>query len=727
MRLERIAPIACLFLAASRTAVPQTTHISHLTQSHVQDGVVTDMQMLRASSGWARVGGSLLWTEDNGQTWQEITPPQLSGGALIAMFFLNASTAWVVGEHIDAQKNVQLTVLSTADGGKNWSNQPFSPNSEPESKYSEFLQGRFAHRGYLTFSDTQHGWLELQIVTSASFSSAYLFSTSDGGSTWSQLPFPPICDRMKFISPTVGWLGAGRIGSLGSDRLYFTDDGGQHWQQQEVTAPAEAAGFDRALYDLPSFPAGSAQGLLPVTFFKAAKLPRTSTSWKDSSVFAVYASSDGGRNWTPLTVDPNIPVDGRVPAAAYDSTVIKTFVSNGRFITGTHASNKAVGLPPTMPKKAGVTKISFVDALHGWLLVSGSTCEQPKTNCTSVTALLTTVDGGQTVAEITPKMKATSISGPRSEAVTIERNVAGFDTCVTLTPSQMSTWWDTSPYSVVGVYIGGDNEGCKSWNNSMVNFAWEQNAGCAGWEFAPIYVGPQPSCLNPGNCPGGCSQISTDLNAAYNQGVDSAGDAIRIAYNSLLFDEGFIVYYDLESYDSNNSSSVAATTQSFLQGWADMMHVNGQLAGAYGSTSNATQWVIPGAFAPDEVYLADVQSPINTSVYGLDYVPDGWWVYDQRIHQYNINVFESHGGVGTTIDQTTVDAEVTEMDTEFQPACCDDVCDSSCWNYNPTDPSCQNDDQSCTDCIEEYECYPGDGFAPGNPGYDCCCYICGDC
>ncbi|NEA48743.1 glycoside hydrolase domain-containing protein, partial [Streptomyces sp. SID10815] len=40
----------------------------------------------------------------------------------------------------------------------------------------------------------------------------------------------------------------------------------------------------------------------------------------------------------------------------------------------------------------------------------------------------------------------------------------GFDTCAAPGPSTMTAWKTASPYSAVGVYIGGVNRGCAQPN-----------------------------------------------------------------------------------------------------------------------------------------------------------------------------------------------------------------------------------------------------------------------
>ena len=54
----------------------------------------------------------------------------------------------------------------------------------------------------------------------------------------------------------------------------------------------------------------------------------------------------------------------------------------------------------------------------------------------------------------------------------------GFDACATPSNSTMTTWKSSSPYKVIGVYIGGANRACAQPN---LTSTWITNQWGKGW------------------------------------------------------------------------------------------------------------------------------------------------------------------------------------------------------------------------------------------------------
>ena len=57
----------------------------------------------------------------------------------------------------------------------------------------------------------------------------------------------------------------------------------------------------------------------------------------------------------------------------------------------------------------------------------------------------------------------------------------GFDPCSAPDSSTMNAWKASSPYSAIGVYIGGVNMGCSQPN---LTSSWVSQQYAAGWRFA---------------------------------------------------------------------------------------------------------------------------------------------------------------------------------------------------------------------------------------------------
>ncbi len=92
----------------------------------------------------------------------------------------------------------------------------------------------------------------------------------------------------------------------------------------------------------------------------------------------------------------------------------------------------------------------------------------------------------------------------------------GIDTCEAPSLSAMSTWRLASPYTSIGIYIGGINRACS--NAALNSSTWVNTVVAQGWKVLPIYVGLQAPCTDPGNG----TQMSRDLGTA-----DALGARLR--------------------------------------------------------------------------------------------------------------------------------------------------------------------------------------------------------
>ena len=95
----------------------------------------------------------------------------------------------------------------------------------------------------------------------------------------------------------------------------------------------------------------------------------------------------------------------------------------------------------------------------------------------------------------------------------------GFDTCAAPNTGQMGAWL-SSPYHMIGIYIGGANRACGQAN---LNSGWVNTVANEGWRLAPLYVGLQAPCN------GGFADMSGDPFAASGLGVSRADDAANHA------------------------------------------------------------------------------------------------------------------------------------------------------------------------------------------------------
>jgi photosystem II stability/assembly factor-like uncharacterized protein len=139
--------------------------------------------------------GTLLATEDGGQTWRSVPLPTRQN--LTAIHFVGDS-GWLAGW--------SGVILHSADAGKTWKQQP--------SGVQQGLDGIF-------FLDADHGW--------AVGWNATMLRTSDGGSTWERVAVPQTVfslNSVYFRDLNSGWA----VGFGG--QILRSRDGGRTWQQQ---------------------------------------------------------------------------------------------------------------------------------------------------------------------------------------------------------------------------------------------------------------------------------------------------------------------------------------------------------------------------------------------------------------------------------------------------------------------------------------------------------------
>jgi len=199
-------------------------HYQSIPHPAVRGLPLMDVQFI-GEHGWA-VGamGTILRTEDGGNTWQTI---QLKFDAdLYRVKFINKNQGWAVGGRIRIaetnegmrhdQRGGYAYIFHSIDGGKTW-----------ECQFGE--RGR--HLFALDFSDEHTGY--------AAGERGYFMKTIDGGKHWEILPTTESLNwlyGMTFLDQDNGFV----VGS--NETVLKTADGGRTWQKLD-------AGADSKFYD----------------------------------------------------------------------------------------------------------------------------------------------------------------------------------------------------------------------------------------------------------------------------------------------------------------------------------------------------------------------------------------------------------------------------------------------------------------------------------------------
>ncbi len=332
----------------------------------------SELQMIDAQTGWAQVNDQVWRTTDGGLHWRNVTPKAATAEAasvqVASADFLTASLAWVA--LLSTGTNTS-TIEETTNGGQTWQ--------------VNTLQ---IERGEISFINPQDGWVCGNGGVAAGSSSFDLFRTTDGGATWTKaqdsqqiinnapgaLPFGGDKNCPSFIDATTGWV-TGEEPVNGFRYFYVTHDGGFHWQAQSLPPPQGVSSPDDGQYSTMApvfFSNDTRDGVLPVGF---------SSSSSDLS-FTAYVTHDSGASWQSTALAPDGSFD------ALDA--LHWWMASGPDLWATSDGGQNWSkLTPGGPfqKFQNGDRLDFVSSQEGWGI---------EENNSSSSALLHTTDGGQT-------------------------------------------------------------------------------------------------------------------------------------------------------------------------------------------------------------------------------------------------------------------------------------------------------------------------------------------
>lgn len=314
------------------------------------------------SHGWIVVGDRIMATRDGGRTWRQVSTVD---GVVHNIGFFSARHGWLfTGDRLKF----------TEDGGRTWCDE-----SVPHVAGITLRQAQF--------TDEEHGWIlgtgegpmipdprnpEVSTVPPI----VILWSTSDGGKTWSRLDvpakianheFPGYC-YFSFISPDQGWLiegsqpGTGQQGKF----LYRTTDGGHDWT--EVTS----VGFYGPPQPKNGLPGGG--------YITGLDFVNDRMGLLTEDRGPAFITTDGGRSWKGLNTDHAFSCPDLLDAA--HGFVIRRNILFGTRNGGVTWRQVYPALWPTPESVSPGLKACFWNAQCGVAMVHG--------------AVLTTEDGGVT-------------------------------------------------------------------------------------------------------------------------------------------------------------------------------------------------------------------------------------------------------------------------------------------------------------------------------------------
>lgn len=332
---------------------------------------------------------------------------------------------------------------------------------------------------------------------------------------------------------------------------------------------------------------------------------------------------------------------------------------------GTAALPAGAALPATIAAQAATGHVFQVAAPGPGVLVTATYGTDPALMRKILASATFTGTGAAQPAATSPRTARTARSGGAAavpagagQAQRLQQSVLtgepgtglGFDACTAPSAATMKAWL-ASPYRVAGTYLGGANWSCTYGN---FNATWVSTVAAQGWQFIPIWVGPQAPCTNAT----GVTKINSAKAAA--EGSAEAASAVAAA-KQFGYGGGTPVYYDMEGYN-NTVSGCTKTVLTFLGAWTKALHAAGYLSGVYSGAASgmhdlASQYNSATYPRPDDIWIADwTGDPVLTD----SFVPSGDWT-GHRLHQYYGGHNETWRGHTVNVDNDVIGGTVAGL------------------------------------------------------------------
>lgn len=174
---------------------------------------------------------AIFTTADGGKSWKRVVDPEKNNLPMSCykngVTFIDADNGWVAGDCGGVMAGLYL--YRTNDGGAAWEQESLSAPSAYPDLYQNEQDSCGATAPVMT--PALDGYLAVKCTFLADGQNRrWLYTTANGGKSWTPHALPLAYGDLEFIGPQAGWL----LGAVGADsnaegHLYQTQDGGVNW------------------------------------------------------------------------------------------------------------------------------------------------------------------------------------------------------------------------------------------------------------------------------------------------------------------------------------------------------------------------------------------------------------------------------------------------------------------------------------------------------------------
>ena len=351
---------------------PDTPAPPQINAPLVEAPSLVSIHFINSLDGWGVTEAQVVRTNDGGITWYNVTPPGLTETGYSVEMFV------LDANHVWVQRPDYENYYNngflyrTTDGGLTWSN----INTPFSGSDIQFL-------------DANNGWALADLGVGAGSNAVAVYQTADGGSTWTQkyindpnnanaadsLPLGGLKSGIAPVDTQTAFV-YGVIYAPGTVYLFRTDDGGVNWEEVALPLPPGAENFDLGVDPGQMKFVSASDGFIAVRF--------TGNVYQ----LAIYATNDSGNTWTltPTT----IPEGGSAVFVSAEAAVV---YNGDQFYVTRDAARTWSIIPPDVKFGDVFAGMDFVNPVSGWVVTLTPDNQR---------SLYRTEDGGATWFPIAP-------------------------------------------------------------------------------------------------------------------------------------------------------------------------------------------------------------------------------------------------------------------------------------------------------------------------------------